>query len=53
MTHHLISLCAIRDTPGCCINGLSTALSEILAINSVLAVGFKVIMESEFFISFR
>jgi len=40
MTHHLISLCAMRDTSGCCLSGLSRTLSEILGIKSVLAVGF-------------
>ena len=52
MTHHLISLCAVRDTPGCCVNGLSMTLSEILGIKSVLAVGFRVIVNlPSFFLS--
>lgn len=41
MTHHLISLCAIRDTPACCINGLSCEISSIFGLRSVLAIGFK------------
>ena len=44
MTHHLISLCAMKDTPGCCLTGLSKTLSEILGIKSVLAIGFVVIL---------
>ncbi|XP_065056084.1 uncharacterized protein LOC135684439 [Rhopilema esculentum] len=43
MTHHLIPLCALRDTPACCVTGLNDALAPIFGIQSVLAVGFKVV----------
>ena len=42
MTKHLLLLSATRDTPACCLAGLSETVAPLLGIPSVLALGFKV-----------
>eukprot|EP00112_Aurelia_sp_Birch-Aquarium-sp1_P020917 Seg550.12 transcript_id=Seg550.12/GoldUCD/mRNA.D3Y31 product="Ribonuclease P protein subunit p38" protein_id=Seg550.12/GoldUCD/D3Y31 len=42
MTNHLMPLCAMQDTQGCCLSGVNETLSSVFGLTSVLAVGFKV-----------
>lgn len=41
---HLVSLSAVKKCPAAALRGLSTAMCPKLAVNSLVAIGFKVIV---------